>query len=60
MIAAELRGAGIAVGCFRPPSVPDGISRIRLTARATQHPEELVEVLATVARTVSRHARVTA
>lgn len=56
MIAAELREAGVAVGCFRPPSVPDGVSRIRLTARANQRPEELVEVLATVARTVSRHA----
>jgi|GEM_PF-980145 len=25
---------GIRVGCFRPPSVSDGVSRIRLTARA--------------------------
>jgi 8-amino-7-oxononanoate synthase len=25
---------GAAVGCFRPPSVPDGRSRLRLTARA--------------------------
>jgi len=25
---------GVAVGCFRPPSVPDGISRIRMTAKA--------------------------
>ena len=25
---------GIRVGCFRPPSVPDGLSRLRLTARA--------------------------
>ncbi|MCZ7461644.1 8-amino-7-oxononanoate synthase [Streptomyces sp. WMMC940] len=32
--AADCRAAGLAVGCFRPPSVPDGISRIRLTARA--------------------------
>ncbi|MFD8920576.1 8-amino-7-oxononanoate synthase [Streptomyces sp. NPDC059569] len=32
--AAECRAARLAVGCFRPPSVPDGISRIRLTARA--------------------------
>ena len=27
--------AGVLVGCFRPPSVRDGISRLRLTARAT-------------------------
>ncbi|MGN9819863.1 8-amino-7-oxononanoate synthase [Streptomyces sp. SD11] len=32
--AAECRAAGLAIGCFRPPSVPDGISRLRLTARA--------------------------
>ncbi|MFE3184690.1 8-amino-7-oxononanoate synthase [Streptomyces violascens] len=32
--AADCREAGLVVGCFRPPSVPDGISRIRLTARA--------------------------
>jgi len=32
--AADCRTAGLVVGCFRPPSVPDGISRVRLTARA--------------------------
>ena len=32
--AATLRADGIRVGCFRPPSVPDGVSRLRLTARA--------------------------
>ncbi|GAA3806793.1 8-amino-7-oxononanoate synthase [Nocardioides panacisoli] len=26
--------AGVRVGCFRPPSVPDGISRLRVTASA--------------------------
>ncbi len=25
---------GVGVGCFRPPSVPDGVSRLRLTAHA--------------------------
>ena len=38
--AAELQRQGILVGCFRPPSVPDGISRLRLTARATLDPAE--------------------
>jgi 8-amino-7-oxononanoate synthase len=32
--AASLLDHGVRVGCFRPPSVPDGVSRLRLTARA--------------------------
>jgi 8-amino-7-oxononanoate synthase len=32
--AAYLLEHGIRVGCFRPPAVPDGVSRLRLTARA--------------------------
>lgn len=32
--AARCARAGVRVGCFRPPSVPDGRSRLRLTARA--------------------------
>ncbi|MBC7517626.1 MAG: 8-amino-7-oxononanoate synthase [Microbacteriaceae bacterium] len=33
-VTERLRDEGILVGCFRPPSVPDGISRLRLTAHA--------------------------
>jgi 8-amino-7-oxononanoate synthase len=33
--ARRLQDTGILVGCFRPPTVPDGISRLRLTARST-------------------------
>jgi 8-amino-7-oxononanoate synthase len=32
--SVALRERGIAVGCFRPPSVPAGTARLRLTARA--------------------------
>ncbi|MDA9913042.1 8-amino-7-oxononanoate synthase [Candidatus Nanopelagicales bacterium] len=31
---ARWRAAGVDVGVFRPPSVPDGISRLRLTGKA--------------------------
>lgn len=35
---------GLRVGCFRPPSVPEGTSRLRLTARATVTDAELAHV----------------
>ena len=38
--AATCRDLGVHVGCFRPPSVPDGVSRLRLTARATMTSDE--------------------
>jgi 8-amino-7-oxononanoate synthase len=48
-VAGAARAAGVRIGCFRPPSVPDGISRLRLTARATLAPEE-IEVSCAVLR----------
>lgn len=39
--AAACRELGVHVACFRPPSVPEGTSRLRLTARATLDEEEL-------------------
>ncbi|MFF3244068.1 8-amino-7-oxononanoate synthase [Streptomyces sp. NPDC002870] len=49
--AADCRAAGLVVGCFRPPSVPDGISRIRLTARADLTDQQIEAAIATITGT---------
>lgn len=49
--AADCREAGLLVGCFRPPSVPDGISRLRLTARADLTDAQIDAAVHTVLRT---------
>ncbi|MFI6345438.1 8-amino-7-oxononanoate synthase [Streptomyces sp. NPDC050560] len=49
--AEACRSAGLLVGCFRPPSVPDGISRLRLTARADLTRNQLDRALDTIIRT---------
>jgi 8-amino-7-oxononanoate synthase len=53
--AAACLARGVRVGCFRPPSVPDGVSRLRLTARADLTDADLdlvTRVLAEVRREV--------
>ncbi|MFH8371261.1 8-amino-7-oxononanoate synthase [Streptomyces sp. NPDC018031] len=49
--AADCRAAGLRVGCFRPPSVPDGVSRLRLTARADLTDRQVAQAVAVIART---------
>ncbi|MDN5617140.1 MAG: aminotransferase class I/II-fold pyridoxal phosphate-dependent enzyme [Kocuria sp.] len=52
--ARELDEAGIRVGVFRPPSVPDNISRLRLSVHADHRPDQLVVALEQVASVVER------
>ncbi|MEU1179030.1 8-amino-7-oxononanoate synthase [Streptomyces sp. NPDC005820] len=49
--AADCRSAGLAVGCFRPPSVPDGVSRLRLTARGDLSGAELDRAVRVIGET---------
>jgi len=44
--AARCAEVGVRVGCFRPPSVPDGISRLRLAARADLSAADIERALA--------------
>jgi 8-amino-7-oxononanoate synthase len=49
----DLAAHGLRVGCFRPPSVPDHVSRLRLTARASLADREIDQacrVLPTIIR----------
>ena len=48
---------GLRIGCFRPPSTPDGVSRLRLTAHAHHTDEELALAAKVLRRVVPRAAR---
>lgn len=54
--ARQCRARGLDVGCFRPPSVPEGTSRLRLTARANLTPAEITTI-ATILGPVLTEAR---
>ncbi|PRY24712.1 8-amino-7-oxononanoate synthase [Pseudosporangium ferrugineum] len=47
--AADCRDRGVAVGCFRPPSTPDGSSRLRLTLNAGIAAEDFERALDVIA-----------
>lgn len=51
--AAEL---GLRVGCFRPPSVPDGISRLRITASAGISEDDWQRATETLQALVKEHS----
>ncbi|HEV2782921.1 MAG TPA: 8-amino-7-oxononanoate synthase [Actinophytocola sp.] len=56
--AADCRTAGVWVGCFRPPSVPDQISRLRLTARADLTDTELERAVEVISKCAPAGGRV--
>jgi 8-amino-7-oxononanoate synthase len=53
---AAARDDGVLVGCFRPPSVPDGISRLRITVNAGTPDAEWARATDVVARVVKEYA----
>jgi 8-amino-7-oxononanoate synthase len=55
--AEDCRAGGIWVGCFRPPSVPDQISRLRLTARADLTDAEVERAIEVISRCAPVAAR---
>jgi 8-amino-7-oxononanoate synthase len=49
--ASACRSRGVAVGCFRPPSTPDGESRLRLTINTGIPRDDFDRALATILAT---------
>jgi 8-amino-7-oxononanoate synthase len=45
---------GVRVGCFRPPSVPDGVSRLRVTAGAALSDDDLERACAALHEVTAR------
>src|SRR5699024_12160377 len=46
---------GLRVGCFRPPSVPEGTARLRLTARADLSDADLDRACDVLTRVLAEH-----
>ena len=55
--AARCAEQGVRVGCFRPPSVPDGVSRLRLTARADLGTDDLDRAIKVISESAPAAAR---
>ncbi|MBZ5733109.1 8-amino-7-oxononanoate synthase [Nocardioides sp. TRM66260-LWL] len=52
---ASALDAGVRVGCFRPPSVPDGVSRLRITVSAGVPEDAWARAVATLVDVVKEH-----
>lgn len=57
--AERCRADGVLVGCFRPPSVPDKVSRLRLTARADLDEADLDRAIDVITRNAPLGAALT-
>jgi 8-amino-7-oxononanoate synthase len=55
--AQRCRDEGVVVGCFRPPSVPDKVSRLRLTVRADLTEADLDRAERTIIQAAPANAR---
>jgi 8-amino-7-oxononanoate synthase len=55
-IGAELRERGILVGAVRPPTVPEGTSRLRISVSAAHTPEHIERLVSGVGDVVGSHA----
>jgi 8-amino-7-oxononanoate synthase len=50
--AEACRNAGVHVGCFRPPSVPEGTSRLRIAVRADLTDSDLERAIGVIASAI--------
>ncbi|MFC4786795.1 8-amino-7-oxononanoate synthase [Nocardioides sp. MAHUQ-72] len=53
---AQALAHGVRVGCFRPPSVPDGVSRLRVTAGAGVAARDWARAVEVLVAVVKDHA----